>query len=40
MIHIKCENFFWKDPDVLNDKISIIFVSEGTILCKEGDFVI
>ncbi len=27
------------DPDILNNKISIIHVSKGTTLCKEGDYV-
>lgn len=29
-----------KDASILKNKINIIHVSEGTILCKEGDYVI
>ena len=29
-----------KDASILKNRINIIHVSEGTILCKEGDYVI
>ena len=29
-----------KDANILKDKIGIINVSDGTILCKEGDYVL
>lgn len=34
-----CFAIFLKDPSILEGKISILSVSVGTILCREGDYV-
>lgn len=28
-----------KNKDILNNKINLVRISEGTVLCKEGDYV-